>query len=83
MFRHAEGRGEINPKDHLSRVINDASVGICYKRGFFNKLLRKAVFHGSVDMVELVLTETKDTGEHTYVYVVSKAMMTMLLLKWM
>ena len=32
------------------------------KRDFYNKLLRKVVFCGNVDMVELVLAENKDIG---------------------
>jgi len=61
----AEGKDnfpEVNPKDLLVQVINDASENFCDKKNFCNKLLTKAVFHGNVDIVELVLTETKDIG---------------------
>jgi len=65
LFEKAEGKDnlpEVNPRDLLVQVINDARVGVDNKREFYNKLLRKAVFCGNVDMVELVLTETKDIG---------------------
>ena len=65
LFDKAEGKSnlpEVNPKDFLVQVINDARVGATEKKNFYNKLLRKAVFHGNADMVELVLTETKDIG---------------------
>ena len=65
LFDKAEGKDnlpEVNPKDLLVQIINDATVGVRDKRDFYNKLLRKAVFHGNVDIVELVLTDTKDIG---------------------
>ena len=65
LFENAEGKDnlpEVNPKDLLVQVINDARVGDGDKRDFCNKLLRKAVICGNVDIVELVLTKTRDIG---------------------
>ena len=65
LFDKAEGKDnlpEVNSKDLLVQVINDARVGVREKKNFYDKLLRKAVFHGNVDIVELVLTETTDIG---------------------
>jgi len=68
LFEMAEGKDnlpEVDPKDLLVQVINDARAGDEDKKDFYNKLLRKAVFFGNVDMVELVLTVTKDVGMYT------------------
>jgi len=72
LFEKAEGKDnlpEVNPRDLLVQVINDATVGVKDKRDFYNKLLRKAVFHGNVDVVELALTETRDIGVYVCVCV--------------
>ena len=58
----SETEGEVNPKDLLVEVINDDSRDVTNKKDFYNKLLRKAVFWGNVDMVELILTETRGIG---------------------
>lgn len=54
----------MNSKDILLMVINDTEVNVSDKRSFCNKLLRKALFHGNVDVVELVLKETKGIGRY-------------------
>jgi len=65
LFEKAEGKDgdlpEVNPKDLLVQI-NAIVVCVEDKRNFYNKLLRKAVFHGNANIVELVLTETKDIG---------------------
>jgi len=66
LFEYTEGRdclpSGVTPKDILSLVINDASIGIVDKKKICNKLLRKAVFHGNYEIVQLVLNEAKDIG---------------------
>ena len=65
LFEMAEGKdnlSEINPKDLLVQVMNNTTVGVGDKKHFYNKLLRKAVFHGNASIVELVLTETRYIG---------------------
>ena len=64
LLEKAEGKNnllEVNSKDLLVQVINDDNKNEG-KKDFYNKLLRKAVFHGNADVVELVLTETRDIG---------------------
>jgi len=76
LFEYTEGRdflpNGVGPKDILSQVINDASASNVDKTKYCNKLLRKAVFHGNYEIVQLVLNEAKDIGLYLCVSVCVK-----------
>lgn len=54
------------PKDILIKYVNDVTVDDVEKKTKCNKLLRKAVQLGDIDLVELILTKAANQGRNTY-----------------
>ena len=50
------------PREILAAYVNDVTVGDLDKNTKCNKLLRKAVQVGDIDLVELILTVAADKG---------------------
>ena len=56
------------PKEILAEYVNDVTVDDLDKNAKCNKLLRKAVQVGDIDLVELILTIAADQGRNMIIY---------------